>query len=231
MKKRILIKLSGETLAGSDKKGIDFESVLKICKKIKDCAKDGNQIAIVVGGGNFWRGRTHKDMDSCTADHIGMLGTTMNALALQDGFKQVGIESRVQTGIEMREIAELYIKNRTDKHLNKGRIVIFGCGTGNPFFSTDTAAALRAAEINADIIYKATNVNGVYNDDPKKVKNAIKYDEITYTEVLNKKLNVMDLTAITLCMGNNIPIRVFDINNDDNLLKVSRGENIGTIIK
>ena len=231
MKKRILIKLSGETLAGGDKKGIDFESVLKICKKIKECALDGNEIAIVVGGGNFWRGRTHKEMDSCVSDHIGMLGTTMNALALQDGFKQVGIESRVQTGIEMRQIAELYIKNRADKHLKKGRNVIFGCGTGNPFFSTDTAAALRAAEINADIIYKATNVNGVYNTDPKKVKDAIKYDEISYIEVLNKKLNVMDLTAITLCMGNNIPIRVFDINNDDNLLKVSRGENIGTLIK
>ena len=231
MSKRVLIKLSGETLAGSDKKGIDFTSVLNICNEIKECAKDGNQIAIVVGGGNFWRGRTHKDMDSCTADHIGMLGTTMNALALQDGFKQVGIESRVQTGIGMRQIAEFYIKNRADKHLNKDRIVIFGCGTGSPFFSTDTAAALRAAEINADIILKATNVDGVYTSDPKKDKNATKFDKITYIDVLNKKLNVMDSTAITLCMDNNIPIIVFDINKKGNLLKVVRGEKIGTIVE
>ena len=231
MSKRILIKLSGETLAGSDKKGIDFESVKNICNEIKECANYGNQIAIVVGGGNFWRGRTHKDMDSCTADHIGMLGTTMNALALQDGFKQVGIESRVQTGIEMRQIAEFYIKNRTDKHLNKGRIVIFGYGTGNPFFSTDTAAALRVAEINADIIFKATNVDGVYTADPKKDKNATKFDEISYIEVLNKKLHVMDSTAITLCMDNEIPILVFDINKKGNLLKAAKGEKIGTIVK
>jgi len=231
MSKRILIKLSGETLAGSDNKGIDFGSVLNICNEIKECALDDNQIAIVVGGGNFWRGRTHKDMDSCTADHIGMLGTTMNALALQDGFKQVGIESRVQTGIEMRQIAEFYIKNRADKHLNKNRIVIFGCGTGSPFFSTDTAAALRAAEINADIIFKATNVDGVYTADPKKDKNATKFDKITYIDVLNKKLNVMDSTAISLCMDNNIPIQVFDINKKGNLLKVSRGEKIGTIVE
>ena len=231
MGKRILIKLSGETLAGSDNKGIDFGSVLNICNEIKECALDDNQIAIVVGGGNFWRGRTHKDMDSCTADHIGMLGTTMNALALQDGFKQVGIESRVQTGIEMRQIAEFYIKNRADKHLNKNRIVIFGCGTGSPFFSTDTAAALRAAEINADIIFKATNVDGVYTADPKKDKNATKFDKITYIDVLNKKLNVMDSTAISLCMDNNIPIKVFDINKKGNLLKVSRGEKIGTIVE
>jgi len=231
MSKRILIKLSGETLAGSDNKGIDFGSVLNICNEIKECALDDNQIAIVVGGGNFWRGRTHKDMDSCTADHIGMLGTTMNALALQDGFKQVGIESRVQTGIEMRQIAEFYIKNSADKHLNKNRIVIFGCGTGSPFFSTDTAAALRAAEINADIIFKATNVDGVYTADPKKDKNATKFDKITYIDVLNKKLNVMDSTAISLCMDNNIPIQVFDINKKGNLLKVSRGEKIGTIVE
>jgi len=231
MTKRILIKLSGETLAGSDKKGIDFTSVINICNEIKECSLKGNQIAIVVGGGNFWRGRTHKDMDSCTADHIGMLGTTMNALALQDGFKQLGIESRVQTGIEMRQIAEFYIKNRADKHLNKNRIVIFGCGTGSPFFSTDTAAALRAAEINADIIFKATNVDGIYNTDPKKDKNAIKFDKITYIDVINKKLNVMDSTAISLCMDNNIPIQVFDINKKGNLLKAIKGEKIGTIVE
>lgn len=231
MGKRILIKLSGETLSGSDGKGIDFNSVLEICKEIKECKDAGNEIAIVVGGGNFWRGRAHKDMDRCTADHIGMLGTTMNALTLQDGFKQVGVESRVQTGIEMRQVAEFYIKNRATRHLEKGRIVIFGCGTGNPFFSTDTAAALRAAEIDADIIFKATNVDGVYTADPKKDKNASKYDEITYIDVLNQKLNVMDSTATSLCMDNNIPILVFDINIKGNLLKAANGEKIGTIVK
>lgn len=231
MRKRILIKLSGETLSGSDGKGIDFNSVLEICKEIKECKDAGNEIAIVVGGGNFWRGRAHKDMDRCTADHIGMLGTTMNALTLQDGFKQVGVESRVQTGIEMRQVAEFYIKNRATRHLEKGRIVIFGCGTGNPFFSTDTAAALRAAEIDADIIFKATNVDGVYTADPKKDKKAKKYDEITYIDVLNQKLNVMDSTATSLCMDNNIPILVFDINIKGNLLKAVNGEKIGTIVK
>ena len=231
MSKRILIKLSGETLAGSDKKGIDFASVLNICNEIKECAKDGNQIAIVVGGGNFWRGRTHKDMDSCTADHIGMLGTTMNALALQDGFKQVGIESRVQTGIEMRQIAEFYIRNRAVRHMEKDRICIFGCGTGSPFFSTDTAASLRAAETNCDIIFKATNVDGVYDKDPKLYNDAIMYDEITYIDVLNKKINVMDSTATSLCMDNDIPILVFDVNKKGNLLKAIKGEKIGTIVK
>ena len=231
MSKRILIKLSGETLKGNENTGINFESVLKICQEIKECAIAGNEIAIVVGGGNFWRGRTHKNMDACTADHIGMLATTMNALALQDGFTQIGIESRVQTGIEMRQIAEFYIKNRADKHLKKDRIVIFGWGTGSPFFSTDTAAALRAAEINADIIFKATNVDGVYTSDPKKDKNATKFDEITYIDVLNKKLHVMDSTAISLCMDNNIPILVFDINKIGNLLKAANEEKIGTIVK
>jgi len=231
MGRRILIKLSGETLSGEDGKGIDFQSVLNICNEIKECKDAGNEIAIVVGGGNFWRGRAHKDMDRCTADHIGMLGTTMNALTLQDGFKQVGVESRVQTGIEMRQVAEFYIKNRATRHLEKGRIVIFGCGTGNPFFSTDTAAALRAAEIDADIIFKATNVDGVYTADPKKDKTATKFDEITYIDVLNKKLNVMDSTATSLCMDNEIPILVFDINKKGNLLKAAKGEKIGTIVK
>ena len=228
---RILIKLSGETLASPDGKGIDFNSVLDICKEIKTCYDEGCEISIVVGGGNFWRGRTHKNMDSCTADHIGMLGTTMNALALQDGFTQIGITSRVQTSIEMRQIAEFYIKNRAVRHLEKNRIVIFGCGTGNPFFSTDTAAALRAAEINADIIFKATKVDGVYTADPKKDMNAIKFDEITYIDVLNKKLNVMDSTATSLCMDNNIPILVFDVYKKGNLLKAAKGEKIGTLVK
>ncbi|MBR6690481.1 MAG: UMP kinase [Bacilli bacterium] len=231
MYNRILIKLSGETLSGPDGKGIDFNSVLDICKEIKACYDIGCEIAIVVGGGNFWRGRTHKNMDSCTADHIGMLGTAMNALALQDGFTQIGVTSRVQTSIEMRQIAEFYIKNRATRHLEKNRIVIFGCGTGNPYFSTDTAAALRAAEINADIIFKATNVDGIYNTDPKKDKTAIKFDQITYIEVLNKKLNVMDSTATSLCMDNNIPILVFDVNKKGNLLKAAKGEKIGTLVK
>ena len=229
--KRILLKLSGETLSGKDGKGIDFNSVLGICNEIKEVSEIGCEIGIVVGGGNFWRGRSNTNMDRCTADHIGMLATTMNALALQDGFKQLGVESRVQTGIEMRQIAEFYIKNRATRHMEKGRIVIFGCGTGSPFFSTDTAAALRAAEINADIIFKATNVDGVYSADPKKDKNATKFDEITYIDVLNKKLNVMDSTATSLCMDNNIPILVFDINKKGNLLKASTGERIGTIVK
>lgn len=228
---RILIKLSGETLSGSDGKGIDFNSVLDICKEIKACYDIGCEIAIVVGGGNFWRGRTHQNMDRCTADHIGMLATTMNALALQDGFTQIGVESRVQTGIEMRQIAEFYIRKRATRHLEKTRIVIFGCGTGSPFFSTDTAAALRAAEINADIIFKATNVDGIYTADPKKDKTATKFDEITYIDVLNKKLNVMDSTATSLCMDNNIPILVFDVNKKGNLLKAAKKESIGTLVK
>ena len=228
---RILIKLSGETLSGDDGKGIDFNSVLNICKEIKACYDIGCEISIVVGGGNFWRGRTHKNMDRCTADHIGMLATTMNALALQDGFTQIDVESRVQTGIEMRQIAEYYIRKRATRHLEKNRIVIFGCGTGSPFFSTDTAAALRAAEINADIIFKATNVDGIYTADPKKDKSATKFDEITYIDVLNKKLNVMDSTATSLCMDNNIPILVFDVNKKGNLLKAAKKNKIGTLVK
>lgn len=229
--KRILIKLSGETLSGSDGKGIDFKSVLDICKEIKKSKKEGVEFAIVVGGGNFWRGRSNTYMDKCTSDHIGMLATTMNALALQDGFTQIGVESRVQTGIEMRQIAEFYIRKRATRHLEKDRIVIFGCGTGSPFFSTDTAAALRAAEINADIIFKATNVDGVYDKDPKKHKDAVKFKEISYIDVLNKKLNVMDSTATSLCMDNEIPIYVFNINKKGNLAKAVKGEDIGTIIK
>lgn len=229
--KRILLKLSGEMLSGSDGKGIDFESVLEICKEVKEVSDEGVEVGIVVGGGNFWRGRSNTYIDSCTSDHIGMLATTMNALALQDGFRQVGAEVRVQTGIEMRQIAEFYIRGRALKHLEKGRIVIFGCGTGSPFFSTDTAAALRAAEIRADVILKGTNVDGVYTADPKKDKSATKFDEITYLDVLNRKLNVMDSTATSLCMNNNIPIVVFDIHEKGNLLNIIKGERIGTLVK
>ena len=230
--KRILLKLSGEALAGTKGMGIDFEKVLDICSEIKDVANEtGVEIAIVVGGGNFWRGRSNKHMDRCTSDHIGMLGTAMNALAINDAFKQLNCESRVQTGIEMRQVAELYIKNRADRHLQKGRIVIFGCGTGNPFFSTDTAAALRAAEINADIVLKATNVDGIYTADPKIDKDAKKIDEISYIDVLNKKLNVMDSTATSLCMDNSMPILVYNMNVKGNLLKIVTGKKIGTIVK
>ncbi|MBR4617716.1 MAG: UMP kinase [Bacilli bacterium] len=229
---RILLKVSGESLAGSKKTGIDFDRVLEICNEIKEVKeKTKVEIAIVVGGGNFWRGRCNLQMDRCTADHIGMLATTMNALAMSDAFRQLDVESRVQTGIEMRQIAEFYIRKRADRHLDKDRIVIFGCGTGNPFFSTDTAAALRAAEINADVVVKATNVDGIYTADPKKDKNAKKLDNLTYLDVLNKKLNVMDSTATTLCMDNSIPIIVYDMNTPGNLLKVVEGKNIGTLVK
>ena len=228
--KRILLKLSGEALAGDSKKGIDPNVIGEICDEIKKVKQLGVEIAIVVGGGNFWRGRCNLQMDRCTADHIGMLATTMNALALDDAFRQLGCPSRVQTGIEMRQISEFYIRKRADRHLDKDRIVIFGCGTGNPFFSTDTAAALRAAEINADVVIKATNVDGIYTADPKKDKNAKKIEHLTYMDVLNQKLNVMDSTATTLCMDNKIPIVVYNMNVKGNLLKVINQENVGTIV-
>ena len=229
--KRILIKLSGESLAGDKKTGIDFDKVLEICSEIKEIAAKGVEVAIVVGGGNFWRGRSNQQMDRCTSDYIGMLGTTMNALAIGDAFKQLNQDVRVQTGVEMRQIAEYYIKDRAIKHLTKNRVVVFGCGTGSPFFSTDTAAALRAAEIGAEAVLKATNVDGIYTKDPKKHDDAEKIDRITYLEVLNKKLNVMDTTATSLCMNNNIPIIVFDINEKGNLKKLIDGKEIGTIVE
>ena len=229
--KRILIKLSGESLAGDKKTGIDFDRVLEICSEIKEVAAKGVEVAIVVGGGNFWRGRSNQQMDRCTSDYIGMLGTTMNALALGDAFKQLEQDVRVQTGVEMRQIAEYYIKDRAIKHLSKNRVVVFGCGTGSPFFSTDTAAALRAAEVGAEAVLKATNVDGIYTKDPKKYDDAEKIDRITYMEVLKQKLNVMDTTATSLCMDNNIPIIVFDINEKENLKKLIDGKKIGTIVE
>lgn len=230
--KRVILKLSGESLAGNNKTGIDFNRVLEICEEIKSVVeKTGIELGIVVGGGNFWRGRSNQHMDRCTSDYIGMLATTMNALAINDAFKQLGQESRVQTGIEMRQISEFYIKNRADRHMQKGRIVIFGCGTGSPFFSTDTAAALRSAEINADILLKATNVDGIYETDPKMNKDAKKIDELSYIDVLNKKIKVMDSTAITLCMEQETPIIVYNLNNKGDLLKIINGEKIGTIVK
>ena len=229
--KRILLKLSGESLAGSKVTVIYFDKVLDTCKEIKEIASNGVEVAIVVGGGNFWRGRSNTQMDRCTSDYIGMLGTTMNALAVGDAFKQLGQDVRVQTGVEMRQIAEFFIKDRAIKHLSNNRVVVFGCGTGSPFFSTDTAAALRAAEINADALLKATNVDGIYTKDPKKHEDAEKITEITYLDVLNKKLNVMDTTATSLCMDNDIPIIVFDINEKGNLKKVVEGKKIGTTVK
>ena len=230
-KKRILLKLSGEALSGSKDNGIDFERVIEIAKEVKECLDMGFSIAIVVGGGNFWRGKANDFMERQTSDYIGMLATTMNALALQDAFRQIDVPVRVETAIEMRKVAEFYLREKCEKHLEKGRIVIFGCGTGNPFFSTDTAAALRAAEINADILVKATNVDGIYDKDPKKYKDAKLIKETTYNEVLNKKLKVMDLTAITLCMEESIPIIVFNINKPGMLKQALITDDIGSIVK
>ena len=229
--KRVLIKLSGEALSGEKGFGLEFDKVLEVCESIKKVVDLGVQVAIVVGGGNFWRGRSSGKMDRTRADHMGMLATTINALGIVDGLEQVGVSARAQTAIEMRQIAEPYIRNKAIRHMQKGRVVVFGCGTGNPFFSTDTAAALRAAEMDAEIIFKATNVDGVYDSDPKKNPNAKKYDEISYLDVLNNGLQVMDSTAASLCMDNKIPILVFNLNNPDNIVKAVLGEEAGTIVK
>ena len=229
--KRVLLKVSGEALAGDNKTGLNYDVVTDICKSIKKCSDAGAQVAVVVGGGNFWRGRTSERMDRTRADHIGMLATAMNSLALCDALEQLGATVRVQTAIEMRQIAEPYIRNRAIRHFEKGRIVIFGCGTGSPFFSTDTAAALRSVEINADALLKATNVDGVYDKDPNKFDDAVKYDEVTFMEVLTNDLKVMDSTAFSLCKDNNMPIIVFNLNDPDNMLRVVNGEKIGTTVK
>ena len=229
--KRILLKLSGEVLAGKKETGIDFQRVLDLAREIKEVSELGVQIGIVVGGGNFWRGKSNEYMDRATSDYIGMLGTTMNTLALGDAFKQLDVPVRVQTAVEMRQIAEFYIKDRAIRHLEKGRVVVFGCGTGSPFFSTDTAASLRAAEINADVVCKATKVDGVYDKDPQKFKNAKKYDEISYLDVINKGLRVMDTTAISLCMEEAILILVYDILQKGNLKKAILEMGVGTLVK
>ena len=229
--KRILLKLSGEVLAGNKGTGIDNETVVRICKSVKAVADLGVEVGIVVGGGNFWRGRTSEGMDRARADHIGMLATAMNSLALCDALEQLGADVRVQTAIEMRQIAEPYIRNKAIRHFEKGRIVIFGCGTGSPFFSTDTAAALRSVEINADALLKATNVDGVYDKDPNKYDDAVKYDKVSFKEVINKDLKVMDSTAFSLCKDNDMSIIVFDLDNPDNIIKVVNGESIGTTVE
>ena len=229
--KRLLLKLSGEVLAGEKGTGIDFEKVLDVCERVKQCVDMGVQVAIVVGGGNFWRGRSSGKMDRTRADHMGMLATSINSLALADALEQLGVTARVQTAIEMRQIAEPYIRNKAVRHLEKGRVVIFGCGTGNPFFSTDTAAALRAAEIGADVIFKATNVDGVYDSDPKLNPDAKKYDTLSHIDVLQQGLHVMDSTAASLCMNNGIKILVFNLDNPDNIVSAVTGETIGTLVK
>ena len=229
--KRVLIKLSGEALAGSKKTGIDFDTVLKVAEQIKICVDMGVEVAIVVGGGNFWRGRSSGQMDRTRADHMGMLATVINSLAMLDALEHLGVECRVQTAIEMRQIAEPYIRNKAVRHLEKGRVVVFGCGTGNPFFSTDTAAALRAAEIEADVIFKATNVDGVYDSDPKLNPDAKKYDELTHADVLAQDLHVMDSTAASLCRDNKIDILVFNVVKPENIVKAMVGEKIGTLVK
>ena len=229
--KRILLKLSGESLAGENKHGIDFDTVVKICEPIKKCVDAGVQVGIVVGGGNFWRGRSSGDMDRTRADHMGMLATAINALGVADALESLGVDVRVQTAITMRQVAEPYIRSKAVRHLDKGRVVIFGCGTGNPFFSTDTAAALRAVEIEADVIMKATMVDGVYDSDPKTNPDAKRYDTISYQDVLSKDLAVMDSTASALCKDNDLPILVFSIEDPENIYKAVCGEDIGTVVE
>lgn len=228
--KRILLKVSGEALAGDQKTGLDFNVITEICKSIKKCSDAGVQVAVVVGGGNFWRGRSSGAMDRTRADHIGMLATTMNALAIADVLEHLGCIVRVQTAITMQQVAEPYIRNKAINHLNKGRVVVFGCGTGNPFFSTDTAASLRAVEIEADIFLKATLVDGVYDKDPHKYDDAVKYDNLTFSRVLSDELGVMDSTAATMCRDNDMKMLVFDLSRPDNIYDAVMGADIGTVV-
>lgn len=229
--KRILLKLSGEVLAGENKTGVNVETVGVICDKITEAVNLGVEVAIVVGGGNFWRGRNGHQMERTTADYMGMLATVMNALALQDALETREIHTRVQTAIEMREIAEPYINRKAEKHLKKGRVVIFAAGTGHPYFTTDTAAVLRATEMNAEIILLGKNIDGVYSADPRIDSSAIKYDEISYMDVLEKDLKVMDSTATALCRDNDMPLLVFGIDDPQNIIRAVCGEKIGTIVK
>lgn len=231
--KRVLLKVSGEALAGDQHSGLNFGVIDNVCDVIKECLDMGVQVGVVIGGGNFWRGAKNSGggkMERSRADHIGMLATVMNCLAVADVCEQKGIPVRVQTALEMRAIAEPYIRSKAIRHLEKGRVVIFGAGTGNPYFSTDTAAVLRAAEINADVILLAKNVDGVYNADPAKDANAVKYDSITYDEVLAQHLMVMDTTATSLSMDNNIPVLVFALKDPQNIVRVLCGENVGTVV-
>ncbi|MBD5086026.1 MAG: UMP kinase [Clostridiales bacterium] len=228
--KRAIIKLSGEALAGEKGFGIDENIVAYVVNQIKKVFEQGTQIGIIIGGGNFWRGRQALNMERSAADHMGMLATVMNSLALQDALEAAGVPCRVQTALTITRIAEPYILRKALRHFEKGRVVIFACGTGNPFFSTDTGAALRAAEINADVLMLAKNIDGVYDSDPKKNPNAKKYDELSYMKVVQDGLQAMDATAITLCMENKIPIIAFALKEEDSLLKAVNGERIGTLI-
>ncbi len=231
--KRVLLKVSGEALAGGAGRGLDFDVINDVCDVVAQCIREGVQVGIVVGGGNFWRGlKDGRGMNERTrADHMGMLATTINCLALADILEQKGVDVRVQTAIEMRAIAEPYIRSRAIRHLEKGRVVIFGCGTGNPYFSTDTAAVLRGAEIDADVILLSKNVDGVYSADPKVDPSAVKYDTISYDDILAKHLQAMDSTATSLSMDNNIPVILFALKDPQNILRVVHGEKIGTIVK
>ncbi|MDD6190078.1 MAG: UMP kinase [Firmicutes bacterium] len=229
--KRVLLKLSGEALAGDRHFGINEEMTRKVAVQVKEVVDAGVEVAVVVGGGNFWRGRSSESMDRATADYIGMMATVMNAIALQDAFESEGIETRVQTALEIREVAEPYIRRKALSHLKKGRVVIFGAGTGSPFFSTDTTAALRAAEINAEVILFAKNIDAVYSDDPATNPDAVKYTELTHSEVLEKNLKVMDSTAAALCRDNKIAIHVFGLAEEGNVMKAVCGQPIGTIVK
>lgn len=229
--KRVLLKLSGEALAGDKKTGIYADVLGKICDQIKIVVDMGVQVSIVVGGGNFWRGRYGHQMERTTSDYMGMLATSINGLAIQDALEARGVFTRLQTAIEMREIAEPYIKRKAIKHLERGRVVIFACGTGNPYFSTDTGAALRAAETDSEVILLAKTIDGVYSADPKIDKTAVKYDEISYLDILNKDLKVMDSTATSLCRDNKIPLIVFGINEPENIVKAVKGEKIGTVVR
>lgn len=229
--KRVLLKLSGESLAGNDSHGIDFDTVAKICEPIKACVEMGVEIGVVVGGGNFWRGRSSGEMNRSRADSMGMLATVINALGVCEVLEQMGVSCCVETSVEMLRVAEVFTREKAVEHLENGSVIIFGGGTGNPFFSTDTAAALRAAEIEADIILKATMVDGVYDSDPKKNPNAVKYDTLTFMEVLQKNLQVMDSTAASLCKDNHISLLVFSIDDPNNITKAICGENVGTLVQ
>ena len=229
--KRVLLKISGEALAGEKKVGLDDDMLNQVAAQVKGLREIGVEVAVVVGGGNFWRGRTSKAMDRATADYMGMLATVINSLALQSAFENMGIPTRVQTAIEMREVAEPYIRRRAMHHLEKGYVVIFGAGTGNPFFSTDTTAALRAAEIEADVILLAKKVDAVYDSDPNLNPDAKKFSKLTHMDLLEMGLGVMDSTAASLCMDNHIPIHVFGLDEPENVIKAAYGEDIGTIIE
>ena len=228
--KRVLLKVSGEALAGSQGFGIDESTVNDICEYIKKIVDMGVKVSIVVGGGNIWRGRSSENMDRTRADHMGMLATAINSLALCSALEAIGVETRVETAIEMRQVAEPYIRGKAMRHLDKGRVVIFGCGTGNPFMSTDTAAALRAVEMDVDVILLAKKVDAVYDSDPNINPNAVRYDKLSFIDVLNSRLQVMDSTAASLCMDNNIPIHVFGLDDPINIVKAVTGEKIGTIV-